>query len=239
MPRNAAAEGVVWHARAAPRHAFRYRVWYVLADAERLAELPFRGLPLGLRSRDLVPGGDIVGYLGRQVAGRGLPPAAGPVMVLAQPRAMGIAFNPVVFFFCYHGDALAYVVADINNTPWNERFAYVLDVRGQESHAAVVVTDKVFHVSPFLGMAGAYRWQFRCSERRILIDIRLDGFVAGMDLALSPLTRGAAIRGAWGFPVQSAWTLLRIYWQAARLALRRTPFHPHPKHLQASRRSSP
>jgi DUF1365 family protein len=161
-------------------------------------------------------------------------------MVLAQPRALGIAFNPVVFYFCYDRDALAYVVADINNTPWNERFAYVLDVRTREDDGAAAVSDKVFHVSPFLGMHGSYRWQFLCSTRRIRISIRLDdGFAAGMDLALSPLTRRAALRGAWRFPMQSGTTLLRIYWQAARLAWRRAPFHPHPKRLEPPGRSSP
>ena len=76
----------------------------------------------------------------------------GPVRLLTHLRALGRCFNPVSFYYCFDrdGERSAAVVAEVTNTPWGERHAYVLDgatrrrVRGR--------FDKALHVSPFLGM---------------------------------------------------------------------------------------
>ena len=52
----------------------------------------------------------------------------GPVRMLTLLRTFGHCFNPVSFYYCYDaaGAAIEAVVAEITNTPWGERHAYVL-----------------------------------------------------------------------------------------------------------------
>ncbi len=58
---------------------------------------------------------------------------AGPVRLLANPRYWGIGMNPVAFYYL-HGDGpgepVEAMIAEVTNTPWGERRAYVLDARG-------------------------------------------------------------------------------------------------------------
>ena len=57
---------------------------------------------------------------------------AGPVRLLALPRFLGVGFNPVSFLFCHRPSGeLDAIVAEVTNTPWGERHAYVLDARGR------------------------------------------------------------------------------------------------------------
>jgi DUF1365 family protein len=72
------------------------------------------------------------------------------IRMLTQLRTLGHCFNPVSFYYCFDGDGrLASVVADVTNTPWGERHAYVLHGRRTE-HA------KAMRVSPFMGMDQRY-----------------------------------------------------------------------------------
>ena len=73
--------------------------------------------------------------------------------LLTNLRCLGHLFNPVSFYYCFDraGEELEAVVAEVTNTPWGERHAYVLGVRGTDGGVRERV-DKVFHVSPFMAM---------------------------------------------------------------------------------------
>ncbi len=53
---------------------------------------------------------------------------AGPIRLLTHLRYFGYCFNPVSFYYCFDArrDRVETIVAEITNTPWNERHAYVL-----------------------------------------------------------------------------------------------------------------
>ena len=80
----------------------------------------------------------------------------------AHPPALPSAtcFNPVSFYYCFDaaGAALEAVVAEVTNTPWGERHAYVLRLRGARRRGARRVA-KAFHVSPFMPMDHDYDWR--------------------------------------------------------------------------------
>ena len=71
----------------------------------------------------------------------------GPIRVLTHLRTLGHCFNPVSFYYCFaaDGETLEAVVAEVTNTPWGERHAYVV---GGE-------LEKELHVSPFMPMISA------------------------------------------------------------------------------------
>jgi len=54
-----------------------------------------------------------------------------------------------------------FIVAEVSNTPWEERHNYVLwsGNRTLPAPALSFRCDKVFHVSPFMGMAMRYHWR--------------------------------------------------------------------------------
>ena len=88
----------------------------------------------------------------------------GPVRVLTHLRYFGHCFNPVSFYYCFEadGERVMAVVAEVTNTPWGERHAYVMpvaDAHDDDGTAKVMRTQlaKQLHVSPLLEYGSALR----------------------------------------------------------------------------------
>lgn len=170
---------------------------------------------------------------------------AGPVLMLGHLRQWGQCFNPVTFYFCLressdgHCAQPEFIVAEVENTPWRERHAYVLDMRGQHGPDYRASTAKELHVSPFLPMGLDYHWRFRLMPDAIDVHMRVtdngaDCFAAGMRLALQPMEAEAMRRMPLGYPFMALRVLGGIYGQAARLWLKRIPFLEHPRRRERS-----
>lgn len=255
MWRECLAEGTVSHRRAEPvGHGFSYPVAMLLTPVnsmERGADRPGTRCgwlkllaPLVHRRAAAVlsnwPGRSLPLRLQAALDAHGLDATPGPALVLFQPAALGIGFNPVRFVFCLSADGLRirHVLAEINNTPWNERHTYVLSAA---EPAAEVRFDfaKDFHVSPFNGMSQRYLWRFSLDAGSIDIDMRVveagrEVFSAVMRLRLAPLDAAGVLRLAFRYPLQPLRTLVRIYVQALRLKWRGARFHPHPGDMSAT-----
>jgi DUF1365 family protein len=194
-------EGTVAHRRRAPAgHAFRWPVFYTYLDLGELDRV-FAGRWLWSARRPAVAWLDRRLHLGdpavpldeavRRVVAETLGRRpAGPIRLLTHLTYFGVGFNPVSFYYCFRedGTTLDALVAEVNNTPWNEQHPYVLDARhaapgegaaqspagdGRSSTAPSGVTGgevagrthrwafpKRFHVSPFMALAQEYRWAF-------------------------------------------------------------------------------
>lgn len=248
-------EGVVRHRRSAAAgvgHAFAFPLFLVYLD---LAELPgvFRGrwlwstsrpAPARFRREDHL--GDPRTLLDAAVrdlveARRGVRPT-GPVRLLTHLRHFGYVFNPVSFFYCFDatGRRVETVVAEVSNTPWNERHCYVLTPETDTGRGAVHRwrTPKEFHVSPFLGMGYDYAWTFREPGEHLSVVIRnLEPgaeargpahFEASLVLHRRPLTTRAMAGVLLRHPAMTLRTIAGIYAQAWRLRRKGAPHHPHP-----------
>lgn len=221
--------GEVWHIRGAPRrHAFRYAVWMVYADLDRIAGA--KGAIRVARAGHLLT----TAAVRERLATAGIEAAGARTFALTQPGSFGYSFNPVNFYFCKRADSLLAVLVDVTNTPWGERHCYVVDARGRpENGRHRCRFAKAFHVSPFLSMRGTYRMNLTLGKGRIRIAMRLEHgsapFFAGLALRTEPLTRRVLVTARCRIPFQNALTLARIYWQAARLGAKGTPFFPHPR----------
>lgn len=160
---------------------------------------------------------------------------SGPVRMLTHLRCLGYIFNPVTFYYCFEADRQdpAAVVAEITNTPWGERHSYVLRDPAEGSQRFT----KDFHVSPFQGMDHEYEWNLPTPGERLQVEMvnRREGqpvFEAGLGMQRREITGGELARSLAVHPFMTGKVSAAIYWQALCLWLRRTPFFPHPKHLQ-------
>jgi len=249
---SAVYEGVIRHRRHAPHaHRFHYRIaqlfldideldgifrdrwlWSVgrpnLAEFRRSDYLGASEVPLAQAVRDCV----------EQASGRR---PRGPISLLTHLRYFGYVFNPVSFYYCYTDRTrtqLECVVAEITNTPWRERHAYVLpadaaEVRGRNLHWTFA---KTFHVSPFMPMARTYAWDLTTPGEELRVHMNVleadrPQFDATLLLQRQPLDARSLRRVLTRYPLMTGQVIGAIYWQALRLWLKRNPIHTHPESL--------
>ncbi|REJ66485.1 MAG: DUF1365 domain-containing protein [Planctomycetota bacterium] len=247
-------EGVVRHRRTRPvDHRFDYRIFMAYLDLDELgAEKVSSGLPSRrkfapasfLRGDHLgpaeVPLAEAVRDLVQERTGMRL---HGPVRLLTQLRYFGIYFSPLNLFYCFDegGTSIDAIVAEVSNTPWNERYYYVLweGNRRDVDAGLAFVHPKEFHVSPFMSMQAEYRWQLSepGDDLRVGLVSAIDGeespfFSATMNLERRPLSRGQLTRMLVRYPLMTARITTAVYCQALRLWLKNCPFFPHPNKTQ-------
>jgi DUF1365 family protein len=251
---SAVYEGTVRHRRFAPvSNGFTYRLFMMYLDLAELDEV-FRGRPLWstsrrnlayLRRKDHLgdPAVSVDKAVRRLVEERTETPPAGPIRLLTHLRYFGHCFNPVSFFYCYDpaGENVETIVAEITNTPWHERYCYVLPeaMNEQRSPWKRYRFPKSFHVSPFIDMNVDYDWRFLSPGQRL--QVHMEDYVQGgklFDATLSlhrrPITARNLRRVLLRYPAMTVQVLAKIHWQALRLWRKGAPFYVHPKKRKSS-----
>ena len=248
-------EGQVRHRRFSPReHHFTYRVFYAYLDLDELDRV-FGKRWLWSSRRPALAWFKRSDYLGEkhvplkqavqdqvhQVTG--IRPQ-GPIRVLTHLRQFGLVFNPVSFYYCFdeQDQQVETIVAEITNTPWGERYAYVLPVIDGKvrTHHLQFNMQKDFHVSPFMPMDIDYQWLFSAPVEKLnihMINLRAGNkvFDATLSLARRTLNAKNCARALVHYPFMSFKVIAAIYWQALKLFLKGIPFYSHPKSQQPTR----
>jgi DUF1365 family protein len=243
MTASAIYEGTIRHRRFAVRaHEFRHRLALLYLD---LAELD--GL-LGGRLVAKRPGlvrfrrGDYLGDPSVPLAESvrallqrrtGSAPA-GPIRLLTHLRTFGHCFNPVSFYYCFtESEQLEAVVAEVTNTPWGERHAYVLE-RAGAGRVLSAGHEKLLHVSPFMAMDQSYHWRVAAPGETLSVhiesrELEQRAFDATLSMRRAPLTRRGLAAITARYPAATVRVLSLIYGHAAALKLRGVQVHPHPQ----------
>ncbi|UCH39771.1 MAG: DUF1365 domain-containing protein [Gammaproteobacteria bacterium] len=241
---SAIYQGYVRHRRFLPRaHKFSYEVFMMYLDLDELDEVlalsplwskkPW--FPAHFRRADFL--GDAQLPLKQAVRQRIHEVTGewhdGPIRMLANLRYYGFVINPISCYYCFDADgALRYVVAEVTNTPWNERVSYVLPCDPRQRFLRTKF-DKSLHVSPFNPMDMQYRW---CSNNpsailSLNLETRKDGEVH-MDATMALKRREINATSLTMILLQHPWMTAKvagaIYWQALKLWIKRNPFYDHP-----------
>jgi uncharacterized protein len=219
--------GTIRHRRfAVRRHELLHRISMAYLDLDELPQLLggrlVRKRPGLVRFRRADYLGDPAVPLADAV--RELVGEARRIRLLTQLRTLGHCFNPVSFYYCFapDGTSLDAMVAEVTNTPWGERHAYVADGRTGEF-------DKALHVSPFMAMGQRYTWRATTPGKTLSVHIESSeagrrAFDATLGLERRPLTRRTLARQ----PASALRTLALIYAHAVALKLKGVPVQPHP-----------
>ncbi len=241
-------EGWVRHRRFRPYpHAFRYPLFLLYLDLAEIPSLlqtsPYWGFerfaPASFFRKDFL--GDVQRSLESEVrrfaqekTGR---PAEGPIRLLTHVRYFGYIFNPVHFYYCFDrsGKFLETLILEVMNTPWHERYRYVLACEDSSARGGPLRfrVPKGFHVSPFLGMAMEYVLHFLPPKDRLVIhmDCREEAGTtldATLSLKRRDLSNANLRHVLWKYPVLTAKVTAAIYWEALKLWWKRVPYYPHP-----------
>ncbi|KAG2438648.1 hypothetical protein HXX76_005195 [Chlamydomonas incerta] len=200
---------------------------------------------------------------------------SGPVKLLTDPISAGYIQNPISVYYCYSGSSsgaggdaagkdaapvaggaeprLERCIAEVTNTPWNERVTFVFNPAG----AAVA---KALHVSPFMDMHNTWHLEAPSPGERLRLVVRASHPVYGdyfhADLvarrcgssssgsssssgggscsggsssgAAGELNEEAGLGRLWAYGFMPHRVAFLIYWQAVNLLAKGVPFYAPP-----------
>ncbi len=242
MTENPAARiyrGHVMHMRLIPkRHQFRYRVFSVLLDLDRMQEvfanaslLKHNGFGLlSIMDKDHGPrdGTALRPWVDRELERAGEPEAT-RVEMLSFPRMFGYGFNPLTVYYCYdaHG-TLQSLIYEVKNT-FGDQVAYVVPAGPMAGGAYRQRQGKEMYVSPFIDLDQIYRFALNAPDERLALRIRQAGpegetLIASLTGQGEPLSNRGLARALLAYPLMSFRVMWLIHWHALRLFAKGVPF---------------
>lgn len=169
----------------------------------------------------------------------------GAVRMLTNLRIWGFCFNPVTFYYLFEVDAdkPSVILAQVNNTPWQERHCYVVYCAANSAKTTAQFA-KEFHVSPFNPMAMEYHWVSTNPAEHLLVHMENHAATGGTDSCAEGEKKGCHMdatltlkRVPWSASqlqkilCWQPWAALKvpllIYWQALRLFFKGVPVYSH------------
>lgn len=154
------------------------------------------------------------------------------------PRILGYGFNPVSFWYFYNrNEELEAVLAEVNNT-FGDRHYYLM--KGHSEYKKII-TNKVFHVSPFFGIEGQYEFSF--FPKNVVInyfDPATNQYFfrsSWKETKSHEFSTGNLIKMFFKFPMMTFMVTARIHWQALKLYIKKATFYtrPEPPTIQLSK----
>ncbi len=235
----------VMHLRRLPdgkrRHQFRYRVFRLWLDLDRIDETAagLRWLShnrfnlLSLYDRDHGPrdGSALRAWVDARLAADGIT-APAHVFLYTFPRLFGYTFNPLsAYIGCDAAGKPRCVLYEVRNTD-TDISHYAFDLTGDTPpyrHEA----EKNFYVSPFIDADQRYSFTLDTRDETFSVRIRLDNegdltLIATENAYRCPLDDRTIWSAVRSIPFMTFKIIIGIYWEAVRLRLKGAHFYRHP-----------
>ncbi|MZI95101.1 DUF1365 family protein [Vibrio sp. CAIM 722] len=233
--------GEVKHSRYVPiKHSLKYGLFMPCIDLDEWPDLQSRVWGLGerwwhwarLKRSDYVGNGDLKQAVLDKVYQLTGERFSGRVSAVLHLRYLGLYFSPVNFYYIYdENDVWQYLLAEVSNTPWNERHYYAIPADEGE-HRENWVHNKAFHVSPFNPIQQQYHWRLKPLQQRLFIHLACyrdqKEFDATMLLSARPFQSTELIRLLLRTPIMTVKVMAGIYWEACKLWWKGAPIYDHP-----------
>ncbi|MBY2921687.1 DUF1365 domain-containing protein [Rhizobium leguminosarum] len=229
--------GEIMHQRMKPfGHRFRYRVFSLLVDLDRLDEAGRLSMLFSVNGRNLVSfqekdhaetrNTSLRAYADRLLAEAGLD-RADRILLVCYPRILGYVFNPLSVYHAYNAaGAVIAMIYEVRNT-FGERHSYVCPVgRGEMSESGLRQScDKLFHVSPFIGMAARYHFRMLPPGKEIrwrILETDSEGPLLSATFSgrQVPLTNASLLGLTARIPILTFKIMTGIHWEALKLWLK-------------------
>lgn len=242
--------GTVMHARLQPfGHRFEYKVFSLLLNIDQLKDANKASRFFSINKRNVAsfyetdhidkrvsdPAKGIRFYVDTLYESAGIKRPA-RVELLAYPRMLGHAFNPISLYYGYdENDALTAMIYEVRNT-FGELHTYVCAVeKGELTDAGLRQSRmKLFHVSPFIGMKA--RYDFRLVPPAEHLNFRImehdeNGplLSATFHAKAEPLTNKSLGMALLRIPLLGLKIVAGIHFEALRLWLKGAKFQRSPK----------
>lgn len=169
----------------------------------------------------------------------GITKPAARIELVCFPRFMGYSFNPLAVWYAYDAcDRLIAIIAEVSNT-FGQWHHYVLsNANAPLPQTVYAMADKVFHVSPFLGMNCHYHFTFQAptETHRIVIKQTENGqpiLLASQSGKALKLTDKNLLKAAMKHPFNTLKVMGLIHWWALKILLKGGKFHKTPKPLES------
>ena len=234
-------KGRVMHLRLQPvRHQFRYRVFSLYLDLDRIGETLKPLLLLSHNRFSLMSfydadhgardGSDLRDWVDLEHSKRGL---ARPhrVTVLAFPRILGYVFNPLTIYYCFDDvGALKSILYEVKNT-FGDQVAYLIPC---ETGAAVQTHTKQMYVSPFIELDQTYRFELNPPLDRLSLRIRQSGadgevLISALNADRVALSDRALLGLFLSHPLMTLKVMAGIHFEALRLFIKGVRFRRYSK----------
>jgi uncharacterized protein len=229
LPYSALYHGLVTHRRLRPvAHHLSYRVASLLVNVDDLgsSRLPslLRYNKTGLFSINDSDHGDaspIASFAWKLAEEAGASRAVKQIFMLCYPRMLGFGFNPLtVYYGVDQAGETRFLIYEVRNT-FGGRHIYRTDLLAP-GEAAFQQTPKLFFVSPFNKVEGAYGLRATSPTENLTIGVSLetdDGplLKAYFKAERSPLTNASLLRLLASMPLMTFKIVAAIHWEALKL----------------------
>jgi DUF1365 family protein len=156
-------------------------------------------------------------------------PAPTRILMMCYPRLLGWVFNPITAYYCLYQhngqEQIGAMVYEVRNT-FGEDHIYVACLDDTTAETATLHRrDKLFHVSPFIGMQAQYHFSTALPDDNMRLVIReteaqeplLVASFTGQRRRLSDATLVAAF---FKYPLMTFKVLIAIHYEAGKLVLK-------------------